>query len=341
MSRQPVDKSPATSRGSRPATSGDVARLAGVSRATVSHVLNDQVERFSAETVERVRRAAAELGYVRSAAGRALVMGRSDFIVLVMPYATVTRLQDVVEVISADVEELGFTVVVHFSGAQGKNEKSKRLRHMIETLRPAGLIDLGGLTAQDLTFVERVGCPLFPGEGTPQVNDWIGALQARHLHDRGYRELAYAFLIDMREDPYGQERADAVAEFCAAEGLAPPSYIHVPVDREGAQLALEQLLALRGCPVGVACYNDEVALALVFAAKRLGLRVPDDVAVVGVERMAVGQLVSPRVTTVSPDVSAVLGHIRESLAHAYGGSAPAGRRPTTHEAFTILLGETT
>ncbi|RAY16995.1 hypothetical protein DPM19_02185 [Actinomadura craniellae] len=340
MAGRPVDGEQAASSRSRPATSVDVARLAGVSRATVSHVLNDQVERFSADTVERVRRAAAELGYVPSAAGRALVMGRSDFIILVVPHTTFIRLQDVIEVLSTDIEDLGFTVVVHFV-SRTKGTTSARLQHMIETLRPAGVVDLGGLSAADLAAVERAGCPVLPQAAPLGFNTWIGRLQARHLHSRGYTRLAYAFLSDERDDPYGQGRADAVAEFCADEGLAPPAHIHVSIDPEGARRALEWLLVLCGRPVAVACYNDEVALALVFAAKGGGLSVPDDVAVIGVERAAVGQVVSPRLTTVASNVPAALRHIRHSLVRTYGSPAVLDEISDPGEAFTVVIGETT
>jgi DNA-binding LacI/PurR family transcriptional regulator len=307
----------------------------------VSHVLNGQVERFSDDTVERVRSAAVELGYVRSGAGRALVMGRSDFIVLVVPHATITRLQDVVEVLSADIEEFGFTVIVHFNGAHAESETPSRLHHMIEELRPAGVVDLGGLFPRDLDFMGRVGCPVIPQEAPADANQWIGHLQARHLRSRGYMKIAYAFLLEPRDDPFGQGRAGAVAEFCAAEGLAPPTRIHVPLDTEGARRALERLLALRGRPVGIACYNDEVAIALVFAAKGLALAVPGDVAVVGVERTNVGQLVSPRLTTVAADVPAAVRHIRHALAQSYGSANAAPGVPTPEEAYAILIGETT
>jgi len=90
---RPTSKRPAGEVGLSPVTSTDIARMAGVSRSTVSLILNDQDARFSPDTVERVRACATTLGYVRSAAGRALVKGHSDFIVLVVPYTTFVKLQ--------------------------------------------------------------------------------------------------------------------------------------------------------------------------------------------------------------------------------------------------------
>ncbi|MCD0452957.1 LacI family transcriptional regulator [Actinocorallia sp. API 0066] len=334
-----MNEEPAVPTRTRPATSVDVARLAGVSRATVSHVLNNQVERFSADTVERVRRAALALGYVRSAAGRALVMGRSDFIVLVVPYTTFTNLQNVVEVLSGEIEKVGLSPVVHFSVSRAENATSKRLQHLVETLRPAGVVDLGGLSGRDIEFLAEVGCPLVAEHEKPDFNTAIGELQARHLHGRGHGRLAYAFLSDERDDPYGQMRADAVTAYCEQEGLPAPLYVRVPLERSGARKVLEEMLPRTGTPLGVACYNDLVAIALGEAAKTLGLAVPSDFAVIGVEYAPVGQVISPRLTTVAADVPVSLGHIIQALAKGYGGAEI--RRATPEEAFRIVQGETT
>jgi len=231
---------------------------------------------------------------------------------------------------------------VHFEVSRaGKGADSGRLRHMIEMLRPAADVDLGGLSADDLAFIKEVGCPLVPTEQRPQFNSWIGRLQADHLHSRGYTEIAFAFLSDAREDLYGLGRVQGVAEFCAAEGLAPPAHIHVPVKSKASRLALERLIEERGRPVGIACYNDQVALALVFAAQHLGLAVPDEIAVIGMERSDVGQVVSPRLTTVAAEGRAAVRHFRHSLAETYGGARPDDETPTPDEAFTVVQGETT
>ncbi|MDX6742161.1 LacI family DNA-binding transcriptional regulator [Actinocorallia sp. A-T 12471] len=339
MSRQPVGDEPVASARLRPATSADVARLAGVSRATVSHVLNDQVARFSADTVERVRSAAAELGYVRSAAGRALVMGRSDFVVLVVPYTTFTNLQDVIEVISAQIEEVGLSPVIHFSVSRAESAKSRRFQHLIETLRPAGVADLGGLSPQEVDFLAEVGCPLLAEDEQPDYNPAIGRLQAEHLHSRGYERICYAFLSDARDDPYGQQRARAVTEYCARESLPEPPYVRVPLEREGAREVLKELLPRTGGRFGVACYNDLVAIALAESAAALGLDVPGDVAFIGVEHAPVGQIISPSLTTVAANMSVSLSHIVHSLAVEFGGTPLP--RPSPDQAFRVVQGEST
>ena len=98
-------------------TSWDVARLAGVSRSTVSQVLNGNHERFPQETRDRVAQAAETLSYRPSRAGRSLVTGLSDLIVVVVPNVTFGRhLQDAVDSIAASTAATGMSVVVRYAG---------------------------------------------------------------------------------------------------------------------------------------------------------------------------------------------------------------------------------
>jgi DNA-binding LacI/PurR family transcriptional regulator len=325
---------------SRPATSAAVARLAGVSRSTVSQVLNGQAGRFAPETVQRVLVAAAELDYVRSAAGRALVTGRSDFIVVVVPERTLTRLQDVVEVIAADIKQLGFTAVAHFPPSRAEPELPSRLQRVVEALRPAGVIDLGGLSRGDRVYLRDFGCPVLSQLVEDDLNPYIGKLQAEHLIARGYREIAYAFLTDGRADTFSAERIAGVAAACAVAGLQSPGRIDVLLDADAAGCALQQLLDRHSGRIGIACYNDEVALALVYAAQRLGVAVPARVGLVGVDRTDVGQIVSPRLTTVSADVADSLSPMRTSIAQTYGATAAGVRASRPRDIVQLLEGET-
>lgn len=305
-----------------PPRSIDVARTAGVSRTTVSHILNGQGERFSAETVERVRRAAEDLGYVPSSAGRALVRGRSDIVLIVFPYTTMPRIQDIVDFMSERLVEHGFHAVVQLSGPI-HTEAHHRLRHVAESLRPAGVIDLGGLTRQDHVELRRRGCPVVgtavDSSGTGS-NVAFGRVQAEHLVKRGYRQLAYAFLTDERGHPFDHGRTEATRAVCAENGLAEPYLFGIPLDPDGATSAVATMLKAVPAPVGVACSNDDVALAVLFAARSLELAVPRDLGVLGMGRGHVGQLSEPRLSSVWGDTRSLLVALLDALLREYGGS---------------------
>ena len=333
-----------------PTTSIDVARLAGVSRATVSHVINGQVERFSDETVRRVRDAAATLSYVPSAAGRALVTGRSDMMVLVVPDVAWTNMQRVIELITADLDALGFTLLVHFTGAGTPQASRARLLHTVETLRPAALIDFGALSRRDVRDLTRTGCVLIgrdPNKRRPLASDpsvvnhtLIGRLQAEHLLARGFTDIVYAGLSDQRADDWGRHRAAGVAQVCAARDLAPPTRIEVPLEPRGATESLRPVIGRRSGRVGIACYSDDVGVAVLYAAGSIGLGLPDELGIIGVGGLALTQLMRPRLTTLQADLRAAIAPIRDAIARAYGSVAP-GRGPVPSDFYTILQGETT
>lgn len=299
-----------------------MARRAGVSRATVSHVLNGHGARFSPETVARVRQAADELGYVPSSAGRSLVRGRSDIVMIVFPFTTMPGLQDIVEVLSEGLAEHGFSTTVQLSGPVD-SEAHQRLRHVAESLRPAGIIDLGGLTRKDHEELRRLGSPVVgtavdaSGAGS---NLAFGRFQAEHLVARGFRQIAYAFPTDeQRGHPFDQGRADGARAVCAENGLSEPYLFGVPLDAGGATNALATVLKAVPAPLGVACFNDDVALAVLHSTRALALAVPNQIGIVGMGRGPVGQLSTPRLSSVWGDSRTLLAALLDALLMEYGG----------------------
>ena len=289
-------------------TSWDVARLAGVSRSTVSQILNGNDDRFPQETRDRVTTAAAELAYRPSRAGRSLVSGVSDLIVVVVPNVTFGRhLQDAVDTIANSSASRGMSVVVRYAG----NDLSATLTAVLD-LRPAIVIDLGVFDDETRLQIERSGIITVPeqrsvAEMIENPNHLIGRLQVRHLLETPGRRIVAALLIDTRLDTFGPERLQGVMDEAAALGAEPPLTIRIPLTLAGAVEALTAVVrADPGVPLGVCCYNDDVAIAVIAAARALGLSVPADVAVVGVDRTEIGQLIEPRLTSVSVDLLGTL-----------------------------------
>ena len=296
-------------------TSWDVARLAGVSRSTVSQVLNGNHERFPQETRDRVAQAAETLSYRPSRAGRSLVTGLSDLIVVVVPNVTFGRhLQDAVDSIAASTAATGMSVVVRYAGT----DTSATLTTVLD-LRPAMVLDLGVFEQEQRNAIAAAGIRVTPNERAlaemvEDPNHYIGRLQARHLLETSGRRLAVALLVDDRVDVFGPSRRQGVIDEALAAGAPDPIVVSVPLDLDGAVDALSSVLASAGGdPLGFCCYNDDVAIAVLGAARRLGLRVPEDVAVVGVDRTAVGQLVEPRLTSVAFDLPRMFTEIASHL----------------------------
>lgn len=270
-----------------------------------------------------MHRAAEELGYVPSSAGRALVRGHSDIVMIVFPFTTMPGIQDIVDVLSEGLAEHGFNAVVQLSGPM-HTEAHQRVRQVAESLRPAGVIDLGGLTRQDHEELRALGSPVVGTAvdgGGAGSNLTIGRAQAEHLVDRGYRQLAYAFLMDGRGHPFDQGRTDGARAVCAENGLSEPYLFGVPLDPAGAVSSVATMLKAVPAPVGLACFNDDVALAVLHATRSLGLAVPQDIGLVGVGRGEVGQLAAPRLSSVWSDGGPLASLLQAFLAE-YGGAAP-------------------
>ena len=295
-----------TSSGSRP-TSAQVAERAGVSRPTVSQILNGHTERFAPDTVALVQAAAEDLGYRPSVVGRALVTGRSDIAVLAVPYVTLTeKVQDAIDAATDRLAEAGLLTVLAFL-----RPGTSAVLRICEQLRPSLVVALGVLPPRDIRRIERAGAVIVGGtEG-----DAVGAAQAEHLAKRGVVRIDYAFLSDTRDDAYGPGRAAAVARRCAVLGLPRPRGLRIPLDPESAAPLIEQHLQGARGKLGLACYNDEVGAVVVAAAAAAGIDVPGRLAVIGVDNAVIGRVCSPQLTTVDFDARAVIDlHVDIALA---------------------------
>jgi DNA-binding LacI/PurR family transcriptional regulator len=331
----------------RRATSKDVAAKAGVSRSTVSQILNGD-DRFPEETRARVVAAAEALRYRPSRAGRALVTGLSDLVVVVVPHATFgPHLQDSVDRITGATATAGISVVVRFASMQDEATLTSVL-----DLRPAAVVDFGVFNPRQRERIEASGTRVVPRrvpvaeDADPDPIDiHIGRIQVRELLRDGPRRLVYAALDDKRLDPFGPPRLDGIRREVLERGLDAPLTSRIPLDVDGATAALAAMLAETGSSaLGICCYNDDVAIAALAACRVLDLRVPEDVAIIGVDKTAVGQLISPRLSTVSVDQPLLMDSVVHDLASLYVRKVTTG--PNRDEldldrVLELVRGETT
>lgn len=311
-----------------------------MSRATVSHVLNGQGSRFPEETRAKVLNAAAELNYRPSPAGRALVTGRSDILVVVIPNTTFgSNLQDLVDNVTSHAARHGLSVVVRFAGRDAAETLAAILH-----FRPVAVVDLGVLSPEDRESLEATGAVAIPryrkaAEPEGDLNFLVGRTMADELLRNGPRRLAFAALVDERLAPFGPPRYEGMKAAARAHGLPTPARLDVPLELAGAKAALKAFAA-QGSPVGVGCYNDGVAIAVLAAGRALGLTTPGDLSVVGVDATEVGQLVSPRLTTILMQNDALMERIAadlDSLDQRDAATQVYDPRPIV----TVIPGETT
>ncbi|QGQ18827.1 LacI family DNA-binding transcriptional regulator [Cellulomonas sp. JZ18] len=284
----------------RRVTSRDVARRAGVSQSTVSYVLNRTPgQSISEATRERVLQAAEELGYTPSAAARALRSGTTGVVVGVLADAPLGAVVvQVLEAFGQAVEAQGYSVMF-------QRRRGRSLDEILQALTPVGVAQFAAFSADELAPARQRGIPVVGVsiDGTngnvvriPQHR--VGEIQAAHLVERGHTRLGYAASADPLAVLLLRGRLAGVREVCAAHGLPEPVVVDVPLYPDAAARAVRRLRNREEPVTAAVAYDDEVALALLAGAHAVGVRVPEDLAVVGVDDVPMARLAQPPITTV-------------------------------------------
>jgi DNA-binding LacI/PurR family transcriptional regulator len=338
----------ATSKGPRAATAADVARAAGVSRTTVSHILNGyDVSRFPEQTKLRVRGAAEALHYRPSPAGRGLVTGRSDTIVVVIPSTTIaSSVQDVMERIAQKLHP-DANVVLRIADS----DPELTVRAVLK-LRPLAVVDFGAIPLLQRRILAEQGISCVPGSDErpshPEANpafDAIARIQVGELLKRGPRQVVFAALDDRRTDPYGPGRLAAIERACKHVSAGPPLRIRVAPEVSSALAALDSLDLSK--PVGIAAYNDTVGLALLAAARVKSIPVPGHLSVIGMDGTDAARLWSPPLTSVGLNLEVFADQAIAELTPDLPGRwrtpdlLESGPIPSMEEALTLTTGGTT
>jgi DNA-binding LacI/PurR family transcriptional regulator len=305
-------------------TSADVARLAGVSRATVSYVLNDTPRQtISANTRTRVLEAAASLGYAPSAAARTLRTGRSDVVLCLLPdWPIGDEVGNMLGNLSTELARSGLTFVVHPG-----NREDRPISEIWKAITPAAVIAFADFSPEEIAAMRSAGVALVvallgrePQDGreleVPQ--QLVGRRQAEHLAAAGHRRIGYAFPDDERLRIFAEPRLAGVRAACLRQGIDEPARETVALD---AGQAADSVRRWRAAGVTAVCaYNDEVALAVLAGARLLGLDVPADLALIGVDDIPSARLAAPPLTTITTDQRKVAAHLCATVLAAMSGN---------------------
>lgn len=313
----------------RPPGMTDVARLAGVSHQTVSRVLNGH-ENVRPETRDKVMAAIDSLGYRRNLAARALVTSRTGTIGVITTGNTLFGPQRAMVAIEEAAREAGYFV----SMATVKKASARAMRELLDRLLAQG-VDGIVVIAQQQEVVEALHVFDAPvpvvavadeasvpqGMISVSLDQVAGARMAvRHLAELGHKEVAHiSGPLDWAD---ARGRLDGWKLECAELGVNPVPLIQGDwsADR-GYDIGVT--LAKAGTPTAVFAANDMIALGLVRAFSEAGLRVPQDVSVVGVDDVPGSSNFLPPLTTVHHHFATLGGAIIESLLAAMDGGAGA------------------
>jgi DNA-binding LacI/PurR family transcriptional regulator len=324
---KPVDKTPPPSR---PPTSMDVARLAHVSRATVSYVLNrSENTRISEETKKRVRQAAASLGYIPHKIASSLRSGRSDLVLLPFfdwPYneGSIAFLRE----LALQLDHLGYTVMLRFFG---RSEKRSLIRK-IATFHPVGMITVAGefskaevdlLSRNGMRAILAYGAALTTGIPSVSIDfTTVGVCVGEYLAAKGFQRVAGVVPRDTRILHIGLERLEGLQNVASRSGML-VERVDLGFDpAEAALLAQKWKTGAR--PQAIFTYNDEYGMLLMSALLNAGLEIPAQLSLVGCDDLPLGRMFHPRLTTVNIDDGSPAHEIAVYFDRLIRGQNPEG-----------------
>ncbi|MCU0313716.1 MAG: LacI family transcriptional regulator [Solirubrobacteraceae bacterium] len=286
-----------------PLTSSDIAREAGVSQATVSRVLNGS-DRVAPGTRDRVLAVIERHGYAPSALARGLVTNRSQLIGVIVADITNPFYPEFIEAIGESLAARELRMLF-YNGGLGDEEAYVRLllEHRVE-----GIIFTSALRSSQA--VRRLVDERFPLVLTNRsvdgadcdvvVGDNPAGAQAaaQHLLDLGHRRIG--LITGHAEASTSVERAAAFATRLEAAGVELPAHLvrDAAFDQAAARRVAVEMLTGPDQPTALMCVNDVMAFGALNAARSLGLRVPEDVSVMGFDDIPMAGWEAFRLTTV-------------------------------------------
>lgn len=296
----------------------DVARVAGVSPITVSRALG-RPEVVTAATRKRVQEAVRATGYVPNLAAGALASSRSRLVAIFLPTIANSIFADTVQALTDRLAVAGYQTLLGLTGYQPEQEEA--LLEAVLGRRPDGIV----LTGTEHTRASR---ERLARVGIPVVESWdlcsnpldilvgfsheaVGQAVAQYLLGKGYRRISVVTL----DDPRGLRRYRSLVQALAAQGIADvavevlPAPATLAVGREGLSLLLQRQAAGEV----VVCSSDTVAQGVLAEAASRGLRVPQDLAVMGFGDLSSAAHSHPPLTTVRVDGPRIGLAIAEAL----------------------------
>jgi len=309
-------------------TSRDVAQAAGVSQAAVSLVLGDKWRgRVSEPTAERVREAARELGYRPNLAARNLRLGHTRTVLLVVPALTTEFFAGVYTGAARIAADHGFGVVLYPS-PQGIGPARNPFASAQAALD--GVI-ASSMAADALTAIHGDQLPLVMLDSDPEgslgaatvnldITDGIRQV-TDHLLDLGHRHFLH-LAADVPSWTFDVRARELATRLGAVPGTSLRT-TRAPLTIEDALTAAETALTAPGPrPTALVCDDDKLAAGAYKAARRLGLRIPDDLSVTGLDDLALATALDPELTTVRLDAELFGEHGMRALLAVLEGRAP-------------------
>lgn len=293
----------------------DIARDLGVSVITVSKALRDHSD-ISQETKARVLKRCREMNYRPNLAARALVTGHTSMLGFVVPDLLHSFFSEIVRSVSATLQGTGYTLVTTSSEEDPKHEK-QAVEQLIARGVDVLLVASAQWSVEMFRRVEEAGIPYilidrsFTGLAAHFVgvnDEEVGALATRHLAEVGCKRIAHiggSGLSPMVGRMEGYKRTLAKLGLVGNPELVyNVEHVEERGDATGYK-ATNKLLQLSPPPDGIFCYNDAIAYGAIAAVLEAGLRVPEDVAIVGCGNLLYNKFLKVPLSSIDQQTAAI------------------------------------
>ena len=282
----------------------DVARASGVSVSTVSRVLNDKDD-VAPETKDRVQKVINELGYASNLAARSMRSRQTNLLGLIVPDVGESYSLEVLKGCNQAIQHDPFDLLIYTSGDIRENSSPAQEQYYVNLLN-GGLTD-GVIVVAPMASSFNSAAHIVvvdPNNDNPDYPSVIstnrdGAMNVMaYLIELGHKRIGF---VTGRPELIGAvRRLQGYKDGLEQAGIAIDEQLIITGDftQETGKACAHQLLSLPHPPTAIFAANDQSALGVMDTAKELGLKIPEDLSVVGFDNIAESQLCDPPLTTI-------------------------------------------
>lgn len=325
-------------------TLADVARLAGVSLGTASHALSVP-HQVRPATREKVERAVKQLGYIRDGAARALASRRTHTIAAIYPTLNNPIFAHSTEAMQRTLWKLGYQLLIASHEYQTEGAPTV-VRASVER-GVDGLIMVGTDHGDDVyTLLRQRGLPYVLTWSTDETHypHCVGISNYHAMYDltrvvldHGHREIALCGGYTARNER-ARGRRDGMLAAMTEHGLTVPAewVLETPLSYQAGRDAFRRLWNNERKPTAILFGTDLQAIGALYEARQMGVRVPDDVSILGFDNIEEGEFMQPALTTIQTPAREIGRLAAERIVALIEGQEPEAMKPLAH---SIVLRE--
>lgn len=298
------------------ATIYDIAEKVGVSVATVSRVINGVNHPIKGETRQRILEAAQELNYRPNTIAKSLAQGRTHTVALLIPSITNNFYTQISEIIESKLDEEGYNI--YLCNTKRSIEKESRYVENLIARRVDGVIfsptrvrpEDNEVNLDNITELSRNNIAVvtfgsrFPNVSQIYINTYYGACEAvRYLLKLGHRQIGF---IDGLTAGTRRRRRKGYMDTLKEAGIEGEELIiSGDLEMEGGYRCALQLLQRNNPPTAVIAVNNLMAIGAIKAAKEIGIKIPEDLSVIGFDDSLLSQVIEPSLTVVKQPLAEI------------------------------------